>query len=120
MLIICTLFCLSANVGASLQYVNTNTIVARLTFTNDKAYCEASITGKSGTTSITNGSVVLRDNNGSVVKTWSGLSATGSLFTFSKSTSGVSSGKTYSLTVTATVNRNGISETVTKSVTSTY
>ena len=68
MLVICTLFCLSANVGASLQYVNTNTIVVRLTFTNDKAYCEASITGKSGTTSITNGSVVLRDNNGSVVK----------------------------------------------------
>ena len=91
-----------------------------LSFSNNYANCDVSIQGKSGTSSITNGSVVLKDNYGNTIKSWNNLSATGSLFTFSKSTSGVISGNTYTLTVIATVNRNGIAETVSESITSTY
>ena len=75
---------------------------------------------KTGTTGISNCTITLTDSNGSVVKSWKNLSATGSTLTFLKTVSGVTKGETYTLSVTATVKTNGSSENVSDSVTKTY
>lgn len=112
-------FCFAVSVSA--RYSDTNTITLSLSYSSEKgATCYGKIIGKSGTTSITNCNFTLTDSDGNEVKSWSNLSATGATLTFSKSASGVTKGETYTLSVSATVNRNGSSENVSDSISRTY
>lgn len=100
--------------------MHTNEIIISLSFTSDKAYCSAEISGAIGTTSITDCTVTLTDSKGNEVKSWSGLSAVGYRLIVVETAQGVKKGETYTLSVTATVNRDGRSETVSDSFTRTY
>lgn len=91
---------------------DTNSVTVRLTFSGTTAYCEAKVIGADGTTSITDGHLVLTDSKGTVVAEWTDLSANGKALTFSDSVSGLTKGETYTLTFSAKVNRNGRSEDV--------
>lgn len=101
-------------------YADTARTQITLSFSSGKATCSGAITGKSGTTSITNCTVNLTASNGDVIASWNNLSSTGTALTFSRTASGVTKGETYTLSVTATINRNGSSDTVSDSVTKTY
>lgn len=100
------------------RYSASNSSQLILSFDSGKAYCYGKISGRTGTTSITNCNVTLKDSSGSVVASWSNLSSNSSTLNFSKSTS-VSRG-TYTLSFTAKVNVNGTSENISNSVTKTY
>ena len=113
-------FCLTLSVFSYLDYSDTNEIIISLSFTSDKAYCSAEISGAIGTTSITDCTVTLTDSKGNEVKSWSGLSAVGYRLIVVETVQGVKKGETYTLSVTATVNRDGRSETVSDSFTRTY
>lgn len=91
-----------------------------LGFSSGKAICSVMITGKSGTTSINDCTMTLTDDSGTVIASWDNLSSSGSSLSSTKKASGVTKGETYTLSVTATVNRNGSSESVSDSVTRTY
>lgn len=100
------------------NYVNAAAVDELLTFNGTLAKCEASVTGMSGTTSIT--ATIMLDkvnSNGTLsrVETWSGLSVKGSYLSFSDSRNCVR-GNTYRLTVDTTVVRNGYSERIVTSV----
>lgn len=100
------------------RYSNSNTSTISLNFNSGKATCIGSINGRTGTTSITNCNVTLKNSSGLVVASWNNLSSNSSTLNFSKSTS-VSRG-TYTLSFTAKVNVNGTSENISNSVTKTY
>ena len=80
----------------------------------------AKIKGDTGTTSITNCTISLKDSNGNEVKSWSNLSSKSSMLVCSKTTSNITKGETYTLSVSAYVNRNGSSEYVSDSVSKKY
>ena len=97
------------------QWVNTDSVDAFLSFEGSKGFCGAWVVGKPGTTRITGKVVLARKNqNGTytTVKTWSGLDAAGDELLLDK-VYNVKTGYTYRLTITATVYRNGTAETVT-------
>lgn len=100
-------------------YTDTNRVQLTLTFSSNNATCSGTISGKTGTTSITNCTITITDSNGIVAASWDGISSNSSVLTF-KRTASVTKGETYTLSVTATVNRNGSSETVSGSITKTY
>ena len=85
-----------------------------LQFANGKGTLSTSVIGLTGTTNI-NGSVVLErlNTNGtfSRVTPWDNLRATGNIFLWGTDYY-VTRGHTYRMTLTATVIRNGISETL--------
>ncbi|MCM1060988.1 MAG: hypothetical protein NC452_11960 [Eubacterium sp.] len=98
--------------AAEPRYSDTNSITVTLVFSSTTAYCDAKVTGADGTTSITNGHLVLTDSRGNVAAEWKDLSATGKKLTLSETVSGLTKGETYTLTFSAKVNRNGRSEDV--------
>lgn len=118
--VLCVIFCLSISVSAEPRYSDNCSITLKLTYSSSGASCYARIKGNTGTTSISNCNVTLTDSSGDTVKSWTNLSANGTTLIFSKTASGVTKGETYTLSVTATVKRNGSSETVSDSVTRTY
>lgn len=94
-------------------WINTDSIIVGLSFTDTTANCDAKVSGMTGTTKI-NATVTLeRKVNGSytAVKTWSNQSVSGDTLRFSDTYS-VTKGYTYRLTITADVTRNGAIETV--------
>lgn len=96
-------------------WTNTDLVSVDLSFDGGRGVCGAYVLGKSETSQITATVVLARKNaNGSLtpVKTWSGLSTTGDLLLFD-GTYYVTTGYTYRLTITATVYRYGVGETVT-------
>lgn len=101
-------------------YSDTTPVKLSLGFSSGKAICSVMITGKSGTTSINDCTMTLTDDSGTVIATWNNLSASGTVLSSTKTASSVTKGETYTLSVTATINRNGSSETVSNSVTRTY
>lgn len=107
--LICTAMTVSA---VEPRMSDTSSVTVRLTFSGTTAYCYASVTGAEGTTSITDGHLVLTDSSGTVVGEWENLSSNGKKLTVSKSVSGLTEGETYTLTFSAKVNRNGRSENV--------
>lgn len=117
--VICV-YCLTVSAFAQMDYTDTYKVKFSLSFYSSNANCLVEIKGATGTTSITDCTVTLTDSSGNEVKSWRGLSATGSKLIVSKTASGVEQGKTYTLSVTATVHRNGESETVSDSFTRTY
>lgn len=91
---------------------DTTKVTVTLVFSDTTAYCDAIVTGADGTTSITDGHLVLTDSSGTVVADWTNLSSNSEKLTVSKTVSGLTKGKTYTLTISAKVNRNGRSENV--------
>lgn len=120
MLTLSLLFCMGIPLAAQARYSDNNNITLQLTFSSGGANCYTKIVGSAGTTSITNCTMTLKDSSGTVVKTWSSLPSTGGILIASKTATGVTKGKTYTLSISATVNRNGTSERVSDSVTATY
>lgn len=107
------LICMATAVSAiEPRMSDTNLVTVQLTFSGTTAYCDATVTGAEGTTSITDGHLVLTDSNGTVVGEWKNLSSSNKKLTVSKSVSGLTEGETYTLTFSAKVNRNGRSEDV--------
>ncbi len=91
---------------------DTNSVSVWLAFSGTTAYCDAKVTGADGTTSITDGHLVLTDSNGTVVGDFPNLSSNSKKLTVSETVSGLTKGETYTLTFSAKVNRNGRSEDV--------
>lgn len=103
-----------ADVSIGLFWTHTTSVSVSLSIAGGKASCGATVIGKSGTTKITGtAELALKNSDGTytVVKEWSGLEAAGDTLIFD-GTYYVSTGYTYKLTITATVYRNGGSETV--------
>jgi len=115
-------FSISASAATAIQpfAINTHTYTITLTFSGDTAYCSVNIYGATGTTSIDNCTVTLKENGGSFTKNWTNLSAAGNSLYFSNSASPVSKGKTYTLSFSATVHCNGKSENIGGMITKTY
>ena len=100
-------------------YSDTNRTQITLSFSSGKAICSGTIIGKKDTKSIS-GTITLSDSNGNIVSSWSDLSSRGNVLNFYKSSSSVTKGETYTLSVSAYVNRNGSSEHVTDSISKKY
>lgn len=100
----------------SLYYVNASSCMVRLSYNNNTAKCTVSVTGKSGTSSIS-GTLALYDvTDGKSVKKWT-ISKNGSLYSSSKSKK-VTVGHKYRLKFTGNVyDKNNVAESVTASVT---
>jgi len=96
------------------HWENVSDISITLSSSNNTASTNVSIFGRAGTTSI-NATITLSrvNSNGTLttVRTWSNQSSQNSTFTFS-GTHAITSGNTYRISVSATVIRNGVSETV--------
>lgn len=103
-------------IAAEPRMSDTNSVTVRLTFSGTTAYCEAKVIGADGTTSITDGHLVLTDSNGTVVGDFPNLSSTNEILNVSEIVSELTIGETYTLTFSAKVNRNGRSENVSNSV----
>lgn len=107
--LICTAMTVSA---VEPRMSDTNVVSVTLTFSGTTAYCYATVTGAYGTTSITDGHMILTDSSGNIAAELTDKSAMGKNLTVSKSVSGLTAGETYTLTFTAKVNRSGRSEDV--------
>ena len=107
-------------VHAQLYYDTNTKITLTLSFSSDGASCYAKVSGGNGVTEITDGTLVLTDASGTVVKKYENLSSPSSMLTVSKTATGVTQGETYTLTITVTVKTSTSSETITKSITRTY
>lgn len=101
-------------------YNDTNRTQITLSFSSGKAICSGTIFGKKDTTSISDCTVTLCDSNGNIVSSWSDLTSSGNILNFYKSSSNITKGETYTLSVSAYVNRNGSSEYVSDSVSKKY
>lgn len=93
----------------SLYYVNASSCMVRLSYNNNTAKCTVSVTGKSGTSSIS-GTLELYDvTDGKSIKKWT-ISKTGSLYSSSKSKK-VTVGHKYRLKFTGNVyDKNNVAE----------
>lgn len=107
-------------VHAQLYYDTNTDVTLTLGFSSSGASCYSQISGGSGVTKITDGTLTLSDSNGTVVEKWENLSSGNSILIVSKTAKDVTQGNTYTLTITATVNTSTSSETITKSITRTY
>jgi len=98
----------------SVRWSSTSSIDINLSFDGSKAICGACVQGWSDVKNITGTAVLSRKNsNGTytTVKTWNNLNVAGNRLIFDGRYY-VSRGYTYRLTITATVYRNGVGETV--------
>lgn len=123
LLVLCiSILCLSVSALAAIaiEPFSANTYTMSLAFSGNSATCGLTITGASGTTKIDNVTITLRESNGTLVNQWTNLSATGPVFTFSRSTTTVVQGRAYTLSFSATIHRNGVAEPISGSITRTY
>lgn len=124
-LFLALLFSVSMTLGISAQatqgvqpyWSETNSYDLTLLFSGSSAICGLSVYGTQGTTKITNCNMYLKDSSGTTVKSWTGNSATGDTLDFEKTATGITSGKSYTLSFSATVHRNGKTESVSGSIT---
>lgn len=103
------------------MWVNTNDVKLELGFANGSAQCTGRVTGNIGTSKITATFILERKNsNGtySFEKSWS-ESVNGRTLTFSD-TYAVTKGYTYRLSVTATVTKDEVTETISTNVESRF
>ncbi len=94
------------------RYNDTHSLIISLSFSGTTAYCTVDLTGANGTTSITDGHLILTDSSGNEKGNWKDLTSYGDTLYVSKSVSGLTKGETYTLTFSANVNRNGKAEPV--------
>lgn len=95
------------------RWSNVSSGVIGIDLNSDKVKLNIKLVGAVGTT-FNNGRIVLtRENNGTVttVKTWTGCSSNSNLFSFSDSSCTKKAG-TYTLTITITAIKNGVSEEI--------
>lgn len=111
---------ISASAFVVIEPFSINTHSLTLTFSGNSANCDVTISGASGTTRIDNVTITLTESNGTQINQWSNLSATGSRFTFNRSTTTVVQGRTYTLSFSATIHRNGVATPISGSITRTY
>lgn len=99
------------------SWQHVSAISVGLQFNNGRGTLSASVIGLTGTTNI-NGSIVLEQLNANGtythVTSWNNLRASGNIFLWGTDFY-VARGYTYRMTVTATVVRNGTSETISQS-----
>jgi hypothetical protein len=103
-------------IGFEPLWSNVVFITASLQFNNGRGTLSGSVIANTGTTSITVNAVLERINaNGTTthIQTWNNLRANGCIWEW-HTTCLVVRGHAYRLTLTATVVRNGVSETVTR------
>lgn len=102
--------------GVAPRYVNTSACTVRLSYNNNVVKCTLTVTGKSGTSSIS-GKLKLYDvTDKKTIKNWT-ISKTGSLYTGSKSAT-VTAGHKYRLRFTGEVyDKNNVAESVSATVT---
>jgi hypothetical protein len=109
---------MSGNVPIMPLWTNTAVIAVSLNIDNNgRALMTGSVIGQPGTTRITVNAVLERINpNGTIdrIGSWNNLQTTSSIWTWERPHY-VARGHNYRLTLTATVVRNGVSETVTAS-----
>jgi hypothetical protein len=102
------------NIAIQPYWTNVSSVSVSLSSSGKTAYCDATVSAYSGTTKIA-AIMVLEQKNAdgtySHVKTWSGLSTISSYLSVGK-THTITPGRTYRLTITADVTRNGTTETV--------
>ena len=106
------------SIGIQPFWANVSDIVVGLSITNGKAVLSASVEGYSGVTKITAVAVLERLNaNGTYteIERWSNISANNRWLDWT-ATRYVATGHTYRFTFTATATRNGVSETVSGSI----
>jgi hypothetical protein len=117
-----SILCLSVGASAfiAIEPFSTHRHTLNLTFSANTANCHLTITGASGTTRIDNVTITLTESNGTLVNQWTNLSASGAIFTFNRSASPVTQGRTYTLSFSATIHRNGVAEPISGSITRTY
>lgn len=94
------------------RYSDTNKLTVILSINGTTATCTASLIGADGTTSISNGHLILKDSNGTTISDWSNLSSNTDKLFVSKTVKNLTKGETYTLSFSANVNRNGKSESV--------
>lgn len=108
--------------GNEIQWNNVSSARVTLVFTNTgKADISIRISGRAGTT-FSNGTVKLEKINGNTtttIATWRNLSSSSTTFTFNNDSVAVTSG-TYKVSITIYAVRNGVSEKIETSKTSTY
>ncbi len=108
---------ISANASTmSVQWTNTDACSPVLVFSGTTAFCEATVMGKSNTSSITGKVFLQKRVNGSYVTmvTWSSKTTYSQTLMLSGSASSCTSGSLYRLGVTATIyNSSGTGETIT-------
>jgi len=105
--------------NSMLRWVNTAVVSVELSIVNGKANCAAIIIGNTGAESITGTAVLVRVNaNGTTtpIHSWSNMRVNGNVWMW-EAFQYVAKGHDYRLTITATVVRNGVSETVSVSKT---
>lgn len=96
------------------KWDNTHLVDINLSFQGSKAICGACVIAKPGTTKITGTAVLERKNKDGTyteVKTWKDLYSDDYIMIFD-GVCYISTGYTYRLKITATVYRNGTSETI--------
>ena len=112
----------TATEDPALKWANVGLIISNLSINNNgRATMSGTVMGNTGTESITVDAVLERVNtNGTFtqVGSWNNLHTNGSIWTWERAHN-VARGHDYRLTLTATVVRNGVSETVSSSRTST-
>ena len=114
-------FSISASAAIAIQpFADANASTISLSFSGSTAYCSLTINGATGTTKIDNCTVTLRESNGTLINQWTNQSATGTRLSFDKSTTTVTKNKTYTLSFSATIYRNGKTEPISGSITKTY
>lgn len=101
------------------RYTTVSNVRLTITPTANGASCYCKIEGNSNVTSITDGVMELRDSSGTVVATWSNLSASGRQLTVTRTAANVSKGETYTLTITAYANTSTSSEYISEAVSGT-
>lgn len=119
-----SIVCLSVSASAAIAIepfsINTNTHTLSLAFSGNSAICDLTIIGASGTTRIDNVNITLQENNGTIVAEWKNLSASGTRFIFSRTATTVVRGRTYTLSFSGTIHRNGGTTPISGSITRTY
>lgn len=116
-LAITMLLCLTITVSSvEPRYSDTHAVRVQLTIVETTAYCSVSVTGADGTTSITDGELVLKDSTGKTIDLWDGLSSNNNRLSVNPISYGLTKGEKYTLSFSATANRNGKSEPISSSV----
>ncbi len=94
------------------RYSDTHSLYITLSFNGTTANCVVDLIGADGTTSITDGHLILTDSSGNVKGDWKNLTSKSDTLFASKSVSELTKGETYTLSFSANVKRNGNTEYV--------
>ena len=114
------IFSLTITVGAiEPRYSDTDSITIALGFIGTTANCSVIINGADGTTSIDSVNITLKDSNGNTKKEWKNLSSNSKNFNFYETVSDLTKGETYTLELSANINRKNNTESIKKSRTQT-